>query len=275
MNAGALRAAYDGIKAEAEQLAGAPSDIPRRVALLHSVFMDSRGNHTFPIVAAHGALWAYGFFETTGKLGRLVQYRYLLNRRERDYRLSLLNGFAQGFKRVNRSVFVDTMTNYHFTRLHGREPGADQLVPPALLAALNGMHAANSAGASLDRGTRRALFEQALRWEQEVTVAPGVRAEIQKFDCPILARLCLMPVVHFAYFPRTRYIFFRNFSDPGERIANAIRSFELAQRCGWSRVVETLRNYGALPEEFFRDPAAFVRGLATETSAEWFMPGTS
>ena len=50
----------------------------------HRVFADSAGNHAFPMVALHGALWAAGFFETTGRLGHALRARYFYDARERE-----------------------------------------------------------------------------------------------------------------------------------------------------------------------------------------------
>jgi hypothetical protein len=262
-----MDSAYAAIKERATQLAGQPGDIPRRVALHHGIYLDSGGNHAFPQIALHGALWACRFFETTGSLGKIIQHRYFYDREEREYRMGLLSQFSEGFKAVNRAVFIDTYTNYYFTREHGREPGAERVIHPDLLSALNTMHRARAEGRQLAPGERRSLYQQALLWEQEVTVAPGVKSEVEKFDCPILRSLCLKPLVRFAYFPRTRYFPFRNFSDKDERIRNAMRSYDIAERCGWARVVETMRSYGVLPEEFFRDPRGEERALDTPVPA--------
>ena len=57
---------YQELRKEATILAGEPSDIPQRAAMLHEIFLDSHGNHGFAEIATHGALWGYNFFETTG-----------------------------------------------------------------------------------------------------------------------------------------------------------------------------------------------------------------
>ncbi len=150
----------------------------RRVALHHELYRDSAGNHAFPLVALHGALWGHGFFETTGKLGTVIAYRYFLDADERKIRHAMLDRFAEGFKAVNREVFVDTYTNYWFTKAHGRAPGAEELVHPDLLLALNEAHAATAAGHALGPDRALHLFTQALRFEQEVTVAPGIAREL-------------------------------------------------------------------------------------------------
>ena len=69
---GTLADAYQEIRQEAVRLAGGPGDMPQRVALLHSIFEDSGGNHAFPEVALHGALWAYAFYERRGAVSREI-----------------------------------------------------------------------------------------------------------------------------------------------------------------------------------------------------------
>lgn len=227
---------YAALRAQASELAGTPNDIARRVQVHHQIYQDSRGNHTFPMVALHGALWAAGFFETTGRLGQTLRARYFYSPRERTFRMSLLARFAEGFKIVNRQVFIDTFTNYFYTKHYGTHAAAGEVMHPDLFAALNTVHAAARVGTSLSPQQKRNVFTQALWHEQEVTVAPGVASEIARFDCPILRFLCLRPLVRFAYFPRTTYLLFRNFADKDERIAKAMTSYDLAERAGWTRV---------------------------------------
>src|SRR5882757_2900249 len=120
-----LARAHAEIRADATRLAGGPGDMPQRVALLHAIFADSNGNHAFPEVALHGALWAY---------------RYFYDVDERARRSYMLFEFSQGFKEANRSVFIDTYTNYVFSKRHGEAPGADEILAPELLEALNRVH---------------------------------------------------------------------------------------------------------------------------------------
>jgi hypothetical protein len=197
-------------------------------------------------------------------LGRLIRHRYFYSAEQQAYRMGLLDGFAEGFKAVNRAVFVDTYTNYHFTERYGREPGAEQLLHPDLLAALNRMHSATKRGEVLPSAERRHLFLQALLYEQEVTVAPGVRAEIARFDCPALRRLCLSPVVRFAYFPSGRFLLFRNFGATEERIRRALRSYDLAEHAGWPHTVRTMQAYDTLPPAFFGDPTRYAARLRSD-----------
>ena len=260
-------AAYGAIRAEATRLAGGPGDMPARVALLHSIFVDSGGNHAFPEVALHGALWAFGFYERRGTVSRMISYRYAYDREERARRAYMLFEFAQGFKEANRSVFIDTYTNYWFTKRHGEEPGADDALPAPLLDALNRVHRAAHAGARLSRAERRDVFERALQFEQEQTVGPKVRAEVAKFDCPVLTAIVLRPVVRFPYFPRREFLFFHNFGNTDERIEKAVRSYELAEDAGWDTVGGAIRFQGVLPPRFFADPSAYAAELRAAAAA--------
>jgi hypothetical protein len=252
---------YQDLRREATLLAGEPADIPQRAALLHEIFLDSVGNHGFAEVAAHGALWGYRYFETAGTLGSLVSYRYFYNPRERRYRHGLLQAFADGFKAANRAVFIDTYSNYYFVKQFGEEKDAEALIRPELLDALRQIHRAARARQFLDYETRGKLFRTTLEWEQETTVAPKVQEEIAKFDCPILKRLVMKPVVRFSYFSRLRYFWFHDFSDTAERVRNACRSFELAERAGWVRVSSSMEEYDVLHQDFFRRPLDYVRDL--------------
>jgi hypothetical protein len=256
-----LKSIYEQTKAEMAERVGGLGDIPRRAALLHGAFADSGGNHTFPLIAAHGALWAYSFFEVGGSLGRFIARRYFYNARERAYRLGLLQTFAEDFRRVNRQVCIDTLTNYHFAREHGHEPEAGQVVPPELLRALNHVHEARAAGRALGEDDKREVFRTSFYWEQELTVAPGVKEAVDRFQCRVMHFLCLHPVVRFAYFPRWRYLLFFNFADTSERIARGLQAYDHARRGGWTRVVETMKVYGVMPPGFFRDPAGHVQSL--------------
>lgn len=256
-----LQDQYQKLRAEATVLAGAPGDIPQRAAMLHEIFLDSKGNHGFAEIATHGALWGFNFFETTGTLGDLISYRYFYDKKEMKYRHGLLQSFADGFKTANRAVFIDTYSNYYFVKNFGAEAGAEAILEPALLDALRQIRRAAAAEKLLDAPTRRTLFETTLRWEQETTVAPKVKAEIARFDCPILRRLVMRPFVRFSYFPRHKFFWFKNFSDTTERIRNAHQCFDLAETVGWQKVFSALQNYKVLSADFFRQPAAFARTL--------------
>ncbi len=259
-----LQMRYGELQDEATTLAGGLEDIPRRAVVLNSLYFDSGRNHVFSHIAAHGALWAYRYFEVGGRVGRLIAHRYFYSRAEKAYRLGILNDFAEGFRTVNRQVCIDTYANYHFTRQHGDEPDADQIVPPTLLDALNRIHSASRARRELSAAEKRLVFEQSFRCEQEVTVAPGVKAAVDAFQCRVMRALCLKPLVRFAYFPAWRYLWFRDFSNQSERIEKGLIVYDLAARAGWPNVESSLRRYGLLKHNYFESPASAFRALRNE-----------
>jgi hypothetical protein len=212
-------------------------------------------------VALHGALWAYGFYERRGTVSRMISSRYFYDREERARRAYMLFVFSQGFKEANRSVFIDTYTNYFFTKQHGENDGVDEILPAPLLEALGRVHHAARRGKPLSAAERAQVFETSLLFEQETTVGPKVKEEVAKFDCPVLRTIVLKPVVHFAYFPRLTLLRFRDFSNTEERIEKALHSHALAERTGWDGVAHSIRYQGVLPERFFADPLAYADGL--------------
>lgn len=239
-----IQQGWDRIRAEAIQLAGEPGDIPQRVKMLHSIFLDSGGNHVFPEVALHGALWAYGYFEDKGKLGRLIQWRYFYSPKERAYRMGLLAGFAQAFKRANRQVFIDTYTHYYFTKEFGHHPEAANWVEPALIETLITMHKARETGVKLSKAERERVFLNSLQFEQEVSVTPMLEEAFAGFSCPILTWLCMKPIVRFKYFPPRKRFWFKDFANQQERIEYATTSLRLAEAAGWDKVAQTMMTYG-------------------------------
>ena len=255
---------YEKLKAQAEVLAGGLTDIPRRVAILTNIYLDSGRNHTFSQMAAHGALWALGYFEDGGSLGRLVAKRYFYNPQERAYRLGILREFAEGFRAVNRLVCIDTYTNYHFVKQYGEFSSAVDFIPASLLDALNRVHHARRGETSLSPTEMRQVFEQSFHCEQEVTVAPGVAKAVAEFECKIMRTLCLHPVVRFAYFPRFRYLLFRDFSDKQERIEKGMRAYDIATQVGWDHVWKTMEYYGQMPQRFFSSPLDYFHEIKAE-----------
>lgn len=249
-----LQSEYDAIRSQAVCLAGDLLDIPRRVNVLYNLYLDSGRNHTFSQIAAHGALWAYNYFETGGTLGKLIARRYFYNPKEQAFRLSILKEFSDGFRDVNRSVCIDTFTNYHFSKLHGRHPDASEFVTPSLLDALNRVHHAKRKRLTLSEKEKRDIFSQSFHCEQEVTVAPGVARVIAGFDCRIMRFLCLRPFVRFAFFPQWRYMIFRDFASKEERIEKGLRAYYYAEQRGWPGVSDSMRDYRVMPNEFFSYP---------------------
>lgn len=239
-----LQLEWEKIRAEAAEKAGEPGDIPQRAQELHKIFLDSGKNHTFPEVALHGALWAYGYFESKGKLGQIIQWRYFYNAKERGYRMGLLSHFAEIFKTANRKVFIDTYSNYFFSKRFGRIAGVEAFIPAELLSTLNEMHEAREKGLTLSIADREKVYVSSLKFEQERSVSPILQEAFENFSCPILTWLCMKPVVRFRYFPKTRIFWFKDFANQPERINRAIESLRIAEAAGWDKVASSMHTYG-------------------------------
>jgi len=262
-----LLRAHDALRRDATRLAGGLSDLAQRAAVYHHLFEHSGRNHVFPLIAAHGALWAKGYFAFGMRLGTWLRWQYPLSRNKRARRMRKLHAFADAFREVNRRVCVDTYVSYHFTRVFGDHPQADRFVDRALLEALNEMHAARRAKRELTDAAKRDIFARFFLNEQEYVVGPSVEQAVSEFDWALMRFLALKPVVRFAYFPRGRSLWFGNFADREQRTANGLRAFDWAAAVGWQQVESALRSYNILPQAFFAGSAEHFRKLRHDVLA--------
>jgi hypothetical protein len=255
---------FAAVRADAVRLAGEPGDIPQRAVFLHEIFVDSSGNHAFPEVALHGALWAKNFFSEASELESVAVAIGLTDIGVLSRLQAAGEEFGLALQTANRQVFIDTYTNYYFTKRVGAQPGADRFVQRELLDALNAMHLRTAARDPLTQPERRALFLRALAREQEETVAPRVAAAVAAIDPPEARPVFLRPIVRFSYFPFGTVFFFDDFSNKAERIARATDAYDLAEQVGWPDVADAMRDYGTLPDEYFADRAGYAQRLRSK-----------
>ncbi|MBC7818754.1 MAG: hypothetical protein IAG10_17835 [Planctomycetaceae bacterium] len=256
-----LRQAHQQLLDEATRLAGSLTALSQRATTYHHLFRDSGGNHVFPLIAAHGALWARGYFMFGMKLGRWLSWQYLFDADHRQRQLCALEDFANAFRDVNRRVCIDTYANYHFAARFGEHPEAESILDPQLLDALNRVHAARRAGRELSDGEKRHVFETHFLHEQTHVVGPSLQAAVEKLDWPLLRAIALRPLIRFAYFRDREFFWFRNFARREERIEKGLRAFEIATSLGWNRVESALQDYDILPSAFFADSVRYFAEL--------------
>lgn len=254
-----LRKAFTKFQDEGLRLAGGLNDLSQRATVYHHIFHESRGNHVFPLIAAHGALWARNWFSFGMKLGKALSWQYGFHPETRQQKLASLEDFANVFRDINRRVCVDVYANFHFTKQYGAHPDAGKIVAPELLQALNRIHTANASDQQLDDTARREIFTAHFLNEQQHIVGPTIEKGIAEFDWPLLRTLSLRPVVRFAYFQRA--FLFRNFANREERITKGLTAFDRAAEAGWKNVEQALRSYDVLPETFFARPAEYFAAL--------------
>lgn len=256
-----LQQEYQTIEYEATRLAGGLMDLSQRATVYHHIYAHSGGNHAFPLIAAHGALWARGYFRFGFMLGQWLSLPHAIRRGRRAALLHALGRFADAFRDVNRRVCADTYAYYHFTARFGEQPDATTLIPPDLLEGLNRVHAARRAGRSMALAEKRDVFQAFLVNEQHTIVGPSIQKAVAAFPWPLLKHIALRPLIRFAYFPDRSVVWFRNFADVDERIRNGLRAFDLADRAGWPNVEAALRHYQVLPDDFFAGPNEYFATL--------------
>ncbi len=245
-----LEVCYLELRQEAERLAGRNRDLAQRATVYHHLYHHSRGNHVFPLIAAHGALWAGGYFAFGIELGKWLSWLPSLDRHTtRERKRELLEDFADAFRNVNRLVCIETYTTYHFTALHGDHPSASKWIPPALLRQLNLVHRARTSGTPLTAAEKREVFKTFFLNEQATVVGPKIKAAEEIFQWPLMKHLALMPHVRFAYMNGFGLQFW-NFCNEAERVGNGLRACDIALQVGLKHVEQTLENYAVLPSHF-------------------------
>jgi hypothetical protein len=248
-----LADAYQRLHGEATRLAGGPSDFAQRAAVYRHLFRASQGNHVFPLIAAHGALWAAGQFRFGIRLARWLVWQYPWSAAVRARQLASLEGFFDALRDVNRRVCIDTYVQFHLTRQFADHPGICRFVSADSLRPLRTLHVACRRGQPLDDRQRRALFEAHFLHEQEQIVVDTLDRATRALDWPLAKWLALRPRVRFAYFPARTSLHFRNFADRQQRIANGLRAFDLGAQAGWHEVERSLEDYGLLDQAALDD----------------------
>lgn len=261
MDAGELRAAYDALHLEGTKLAGGLTDLSQRAAVYHHVFRDSGRNHVFPLIAAHGALWARDYFAFGMRLAWCLSWQYGLDGCMREQQLAAVAVFADAMRDVNRRVCADTYANYHFTSQYRGHPSAGEIIPLSLLEALASVHAAREASRELSDQEKLAVFNAHFLYEQEYVVGPAVQNAAAQLAWPLVKFFALRPLIHFAYFPGRKWLWFHDFSSRAERIEHGLAAFDLAVHAGWGEVEAALVVYDILPPTFFVDPSQYFSRL--------------
>ncbi|WP_010587512.1 hypothetical protein [Schlesneria paludicola] len=252
---------------EAHKLAGGLAALSRRATLYRHLYLASRGNHTFPLIAAHGALWSGGYFRFGMSLGSVLSWQYFGRPERRRQQQEKLVEFADVFREINRRVCIDSYVNFHFSREFGQHANASDFIPSELLDPLNRMHAAIAADRELSEREKQIVFEAHFRHEQAHVVGPTLIEAVQAFDWPLVREIALRPRIRFAYFPGRTTMQFCNFASQAERLEKGMTAFTLAAQVGWSNVDAALRLYRVLPDAYFSAPFAYFNQLRSSILA--------
>lgn len=254
--------AYERLRANGFELAGGLGDLQRRACVYHHLYADSGQRNVFPLIAAHGALWASGYFKQGMLAGRLLSLPYLFWPARRRAMLAALDDFADQFRAINRRVCAESYALYHYTRDLGATDFIVGMIGAEFAALLCQCHTARRLDQPFGAKQRAALFAAFFHWEQENIVAPAVLAAYAGFHWAAIKRLALRPRVRFAYFGAGYSLPFADFSSQQERTQRGLQAYQRAEAVGLAQVEQSLARYRLMPAAFHANPQAYFRTLA-------------
>jgi hypothetical protein len=261
MNQQQLSDAFEELKQEATELAGGLNDLTQRATVYHHMFLDSKGNHAFPLIAAHGALWAKGYFRFGRRIANVLSLQFAFSPSIRRERLAQMQKFTDSIRDINRRVCIDSYTNYHFTKRYGHIEAAAEFVPSDLFAALMAVHAAAESGSELPEEQKQEIFESHFLHEQQHVVGPTIIESLEELNWPLLQAIAMRPIVKFSYFSKPRSFWFKNFANRDERIQRGFEAFSIGSQAGWKTVEAKLADYKVLPTQFFESPRTYFQAM--------------
>lgn len=256
-------ALYEQFRAKGYALAGGICDFEQRACVYRHLYDDSGGRNVFPLIAAHGALWAAEYFAAGMRAARLCALPCLLIPGLRDRRIRALEHFADQFRDINRRVCAESYAIYHYTWEHGAGPAIRARIGHALADAICACHASRRSGTPFSASMREQLFEAFFRWEQQHIVAPSVARAFADFDWPLIRFLARRPRIAFAYFGPGHQLRFKDFASEQERIVRGLQAYRRAEQVGLDQVERSFRLYPALSASFHTHPRAMFEALAS------------
>ncbi len=237
---------HKAITERATRLAGDSDAFEQRAVVYRELYRQSGGNHVFALIAAHISLWTRQAFGGGAVIGWILSLPYLLTPRLRARRLAALAGFEAAFREINRKVCVETLVLYHMTLQCPGHRRLRELATPQYLDMLARCHEAGRRGVRFTEQEKHDLFDAVFRWEQDRIVGPGVTAAFEAFDWPLVRRASRHPLITFAYFGLRDVMWFRDFTDPVERMEKGYRAYGAAAKLGWDRVERRLVWYAGI-----------------------------
>jgi len=234
---GRLITAHASLAALATRVAGTTLDADKRAEAYFEIYQESAGNFAFPLVACHGSMWGVTH---TQRIERQLQRLVPLSRHGR---LQRWIDALDDVRNVNRRVFIEIFTTFHFTRHYGRHPRAMEFVEKEILPLYNLIHDAVEYGELLPFADRRRIYRDIFEHEQHHIVDPGIRAAAKATQSPWLVRVLKRVTPRFRYFPRHERLYFTDFTSVEQRNREGLRAMEFAEEVGAARVYEALSEY--------------------------------
>lgn len=252
---------YQTFRTKGFILAGGLGDLNQRACVYRHLYEDSGKRNVFPLIAAHGALWAAGYFKAGMLGGRLMSLPFLARPGLRDEKLAGLAAFADKFRDINRRVCAESYALYHYSKQFTCADDYRVLAGSALAEALAACHASYRADQAFSQAQRAALFHAFFSWEQKFIVAPAVEEAFAALDWKVIKYLARKPTIDFAYFGSGYKLAFCDFADTGERIARGMQAYQRAESVGLDKVESSLSAYRLMPDQFHTDPNGLYRSI--------------
>ncbi len=253
---------YEKLRKKGYLLAGDLNDLAQRASVYYHMYEDSGGRNVFPLIAAHGALWASGYFRKGMLTGKILSLQFIASKYSRQEKLASLDNFADRFRDINRRVCAEAYALYYYTKIYRSAPEVkNYCFRPALIDALVACHQSNERRSEFGKDHRWNLFYEFFLWEQENIVVPLVETAYQNFHWPVVKYLVLRPRIDFAYFGCGNCLRFKNFGSKDERIEKGMKAYMRAEEVGLIWVAESLKRYGILPKAFFNDTVSYYGNL--------------
>ena len=239
-------AAYESLRTAGYALAGESGDFLQRARVYRDMYHDSGKRNVFPLVAAHGALWASTFFKF-GMLGSgLMSLLYLFTPRLRRAKLRSASEFADKFRDINRRVCAEAYAVHHYTKRYGGTSFIRSVIGDEFADILDACHVSNNVKSPFSKEQREQLFSACFKWEQEAVVVPMVAEAFDSLDWNLIKYLANRPRIVFAYFGISFHLQFKNFSSQDERISGGLLAYRRAEEVGLDRV-ESMLDLGDAP----------------------------
>lgn len=238
---------YAALQKEGYLLAGDLGDVNRRAWVYREMYLDSGKRSVFPLIAAHGALWAAGYFRQGRLGGLLLSLRYLLTPDLRRAKLVALERFADCFRDINRRVCAESYAVYHYTKRYGGDDFIRGVIGDGFADCLCACHASNHENTPFGRPMREKLFLHFFHWEQEHIVGPAVTDAFDAFDWDIVKQLARRTKLAFSYFGKGFGVKFVNFASVEERIMRGLQVYRRAEDVGLDEVEKALGHYKRVP----------------------------
>lgn len=247
--------AYAALRNDGYLLSGGLGDLNRRAWVYHQMYLDSGKRSVFPLIAAHGALWATGYFRQGRMGGMIMSLPYLLTPGLRRARLASLALFADRFRDINRRVCAESYALYHYTKQYGGSGFIRSVIGDQFADTLCECHASNAANTHYGQALREKLFCAFFNWEQEHIVGPAVTEAFKEFDWGIVKYLAMHTKLDFTYFGKNFRVRFNNFEARDERLSRGLQVYRRAEDVGLDAVEHALGRYPRIPDEVGRESA--------------------